>query len=243
MSVLFVHGVRTSGTMWRHQQAALAELGVASVAPDLPGHGSRRGEPVTLAAADVVIEEAVAALEAPVVVVGMSLGSYLLVHWAARTGRPPAALVLSSCGTRPRGPALALYRAAAGLIERTPDGGEALAAAVSSRFLDPQVRGDLEAGGVAVEAMSSTLRAVAGLDMLGDLARITAPIWFVNGTLDHFRGEERQLLRAAPAATLVHIAGGTHAVPMDRPAQFAGVVREVVAQVGALPRPSAGGAG
>lgn len=240
--MLFLHGVRTSGTMWRHQQALLEQVGVPSVAPDLPGHGSRRGEPVTVAAADAVLEEAVAGLAAPVVVVGMSLGSYLLVHWAARTSRPPAALVLASCGTRPRGPALALYRAAAGLIERTPDGGEALAAAVSSRFLAPQVRGDLEAGGVAVEAMASTLRAVGELDMLGDLARITAPIWFVNGTLDHFRGEERLMLRAAPAATLVHIAGGTHAVPMDRPDQFAAVVRDAVEQVGVRLRPSADGA-
>lgn len=122
-SVVLVHGIRTSATMWRQLQRALTAAGISSVAVDLPGHGSRDGEPFSKVASRAVLDDAVAALPGPHVVVGLSLGSYLAIDWAARTARPPAALVLASCGTRPRGPGIAAYIAVARLISRLPDAG------------------------------------------------------------------------------------------------------------------------
>ena len=46
--VVLVHGLRTSRTMWRAQLEALARAGRPAVAVDLPGHGTRLGEPFTL---------------------------------------------------------------------------------------------------------------------------------------------------------------------------------------------------
>ncbi|MFK4729212.1 alpha/beta hydrolase [Agromyces mediolanus] len=56
--VVLVHGIRTSATMWRAQLDALARHDVEAVAVDLPGHGSRIGEPFTLDAAIGTIADA-----------------------------------------------------------------------------------------------------------------------------------------------------------------------------------------
>ena len=38
--VVFVHGIRTSRTMWRRQVAHLEEAGIGARSLDLPGHGA-----------------------------------------------------------------------------------------------------------------------------------------------------------------------------------------------------------
>lgn len=233
VSVVMVHGIRTSATMWRAQSARLASAGTPHLAVDLPGHGARSGEAFTLAACRAVLDEAVASLPGPHVVVGISLGSYVAIDWAgARAGRTaaePAAMLLASCGVRPHGIGLTGYLAAAGLIGRTPDRGLGLHTWMAQRVLEPQAAEDILIGGVAVDAMVPTLRALRGLDLLGALARIECPIWFVNGARDHFRLEERRLLGAAPAATLVIVPGAGHLVALDRPAAFASILAEAVA--------------
>src|SRR5690606_42002584 len=84
---------------------------------------------------------------------------------------------------------------------------------------------DLLEGGVALDAMVPTLRALSGFDLLGALARVDAPVWFVNGAWDHFRVEERRVVEAARAATLVVVPGAGHLVSLPRPGA---VVRALV---------------
>lgn len=227
-SVVLVHAIRTSATMWRQQCRVLEETGTPHIAVDLPGHGSRAGEPFTLEAARAVLDGAVASLPAPHVVVGLSLGSYVAIDWAARTDVPPTAMLLASCGTRPRGIGLRGYLALASLIGRLPDRGLGLHTWLTGRVLDAETGADLLAGGVALDAMVPTLREVARIDLLGSLARIEAPIWFVNGSRDHFRVEEHRMLAAARAGTLVIVPRAGHLVALDRPEEFARLVAEVV---------------
>ena len=59
-SIVLIHAVRSSRTMWKGQTRRLRERGYTVIAPDLPGHGRRRGEPFTLEAALATIDEAVA---------------------------------------------------------------------------------------------------------------------------------------------------------------------------------------
>lgn len=237
-SVVLVHGIRTSSTMWRAQCRALERAHVPHLAIDLPGHGTRQGEPFTLAASRQALEEAVAALPAPHVIVGLSLGSYAAIDWAARrdgtTAAGPAAMLLASAGTRPRGLGLAGYVAVARAIGRLPDRGLGLHTSLAQRVLDPERVSDLLAGGVALEAMVPTLRAVGGIDVLASLARIQAPIWFVNGSRDHFRLEERLMLRAAPHATLHVIPRAGHLVALDQPQAFADLVADLMAETDAV---------
>jgi len=228
-SVILVHGLRTSATMWRSQIAALESAGHHALAIDLPGHGRRMSERFTLERAVDAIAQAVdAAAERPVLC-GLSLGGYTALHYAGLADRPVRAIVAASCGTQPRAAVLAAWRAAARVIHTFPDRGLALHnGAVRLAVRDPALARDAVAGGVALEVMDDALREVRALRPLESIARIRQPIWFVNGALDHFRLEERRYLRAASDGHLVHIPGATHLVSLTRPAEFSRVLAEVL---------------
>lgn len=225
--MVLVHGIRSSASMWRRQREALTARGTAHRAVDMPGHGSRAEQQFDLAGCRAVLDGAVADLPGPHVVVGHSLGAYVALDWAARSARPPAALLLASCGIRPRGPGLAGYIRVASLIGRLPDRGLALHTAMAHRVLGPDAP-DVLAGGAGLGAMVPALHAVGSIDVVSDLERLEIPVWFVNGAHDHFRVEERRLLRAARYGTLVVVPGAGHLLPLDRPAVFDAVVQDAV---------------
>jgi len=234
--VVFVHGLRTSGTMWRRQLAALARHDVDATAVDLPGHGTRMDEPFTLDAAMQVLDAALppAAADAPHIprlLVGLSLGGYLAIEYGSTHPGRLDGLVAASCGTRPRGAGLAGYRRLAAAIGRLPDRGRALNDLMVQAFLSEEGVDDVLAGGVALDVMAPALEAVGGLDPEAALRRIEVPVWFVNGRFDHFRFEERRMLRAAREGRLVVVPGATHLVSLARPDDFTAVVLGVVAEL------------
>jgi len=234
--VVLVHGLRTSATMWRRQVAALARHDIEAVAIDLPGHGTRIGEPFSLDEAMRVIGEALPPTDGsshhpPRLLVGLSLGGYLAVEFAARHPDRIDGLVAASCGTRPGGAGLAGYRRLAALIGRMPDRGRALNDLMVRLFLSREGIDDVLAGGVALDVMAPVLGAVEDLDPEAALARIDVPVWFVNGRFDHFRFEERRMLRAARDGRLVVVPGATHLVSLARPDEFTAVILGVVAEL------------
>ena len=234
--VVLVHGLRTSATMWRRQVAALARHDIEAVAVDLPGHGVRMSDAFTLHSAMEVIDEAMSseATDAPPVprlLAGLSLGGYLAIEYAATHPGRIDGLVAASCGTRPRGAGLAGYRRLAAAIARLPDRGRALNDLMVRAFLSDEGVDDVLAGGVALDVMAPALGAVGELDPEAALGRIEVPVWFVNGQFDHFRLEERRLLRAAPDARLVVVPGATHLVSLARPDDFTAVILGVVAEL------------
>lgn len=227
-SVVLVHGLRTSATMWRRQVALLEGLGHEAIAVDLPGHGARMDERFTLAGAVQSIADAVDAARHPVFVCGFSLGGYMGIEFlggeistgSIRKDRVTG-LLAASCGTRPYRAVLEAWRAAARVIHAFPDRGLGLNNwAVRMAVRDPELADDVIRGGVALEVMDDALRELRGIDPVAALRRITQPVWLVNGTLDHFRLEERRYAAAAPDARLLHIAGATHMVSLTRPVDF-----------------------
>src|SRR5690606_9458496 len=103
-TVILVHGLRTSATLFRQQLEELRELGIPCDAVGLPGHGRRIGERFTLDAALKTIDDAVTAAETSGTkpyLVGFSLGGYLAIEWVARNPDRVAGLLAAACGTVP----------------------------------------------------------------------------------------------------------------------------------------------
>jgi len=233
-SVVLVHGLRTSASMWRHQVGVLSDLGYTVSTPDLPGHGARMDERFTLDGGVATIDEAVAAAPGPVFLAGFSLGGYLAAHWAAAAPRAVSGILAASCGTQPHRVILDAWRLGAGAIHLLPDRGLGLNNAVVRAVIrDPQYAHDVIAGGVALEVMQDVLRELRGIRMESALSRIDQPVWLVNGTLDHIRLQERRFLAATRNGTLVRIPGATHMVSLARPEAFTRVLLDAIRSCGA----------
>lgn len=229
-SVVLVHGLRTSSSLWRAQRIELERRGFEVHTPDLPGHGARMAERFSVDSAVQTIDTAVRDATGTPLLVGFSLGGYLSLHYAGLAERPVRGILAASCGTQPTRIVLDAWRAAAAVIHRFPDRGLGLNnAAVRTFVRDPQLANDVIAGGVALEVMDDALRELRVLDVRRSLRAIPQPVWLVNGTLDHFRLQERSYLRAARDGRLVHITGATHMVSVTRPEAFNRVLFEALA--------------
>lgn len=232
LQVVFVHGIRTSRTMWRSQLAHLAARGISAVAVDLPGHGRRMGETFTLTAAVNTIDDAVreAARRGAVLLVGHSMGGLLSAGYAGRESSPPiAGFIGASCTALPRGPALAAYRAAARAFNALPDQGQWITERVLAATLPDDTRRDFSAGGYAFHTQDTALRELESLDLLTAVRRIRVPVWWINGQYDQLRGHERLFHRLTPHSELIVVPRTSHLVTAMRPRVFNALLDVAVA--------------
>jgi pimeloyl-ACP methyl ester carboxylesterase len=195
--VVLVHGVRTSSAIWTDQVAALAHHGHRTVAVDLPGHGLRTHERFTLAGAMQTIDDAVTACATPPLLVGLSLGGYMSLAYAARHPTKLAGVLLAGCSTELRGKPLGAYRT-----------------------LAHHVTGALRLGGGTWHVVSDMLAAVKGYSPLADLRRVHVPVWLVNGRRDPLRLDERRYVSARPGTRLTVVPRAGHDVNSHAPAAF-----------------------
>lgn len=215
--------------MWRGQLAALEAADVRASAVDLPAHGARIGEAFGLDTAISAIDDAVAELGGRVVLVGLSLGGYLALEYAARHPKSVALLVASSCFTVPSGLGLSGYRALARVIRRLPDRGMWLNDRMARIAVGRAAAADVSAGGVALDAMDETLAAVGLTDPIGSLGLYDGPVWFVTGGLDHFRLDQRRFRAARPEAPFIVVPRAGHLVSLLAPEAFTRIVLDAVA--------------
>lgn len=239
LPVVLAHGVRTSGSMWRAQVEALQASGHRAVAVDLPGHGTHRGERFTLDGAVGAMASAVEDVGGRALVVGLSLGGYVAIAHAARHPEQVAGLVAAGCSTRPVRAAVGGWVLLAKAIGRLPDAGAGLNQFMVDLTLAADAAVDVAAGGFALDVMDDVLREVGRGRPLEDLARVSAPVWIVNGRYDHFRSEERRFLRACRDGRLVVLRGARHLVSLDAPVAFTRVLLEALDELEA--REAAGG--
>jgi len=195
--VVFVHGVRTSSAIWSPQVAAIARRGHRSVAIDLPGHGARVRERFTAEAASAAIDEAVDSCDIPPLLVGLSLGGYTSLAYAARRESKLAGVVLAGCSTEIRGKPIGAYRRLAGHVTRT-----------------------LHIGGEDWTVVTDMLTAIRGYSPLADLRGLGVPVWLVNGRRDPLRLDERRYLGALPGTRLSVVPGAGHDVNSHQPIAF-----------------------
>ncbi|MCU1636970.1 MAG: alpha/beta hydrolase [Cryobacterium sp.] len=235
VAILLVHGLRTSASMWRHQLSELRSAGYLVTAIDLPGHGDRLTEEFSVTGALEAIDEGVRALGGMVMLVGLSLGGYYSIAYAAAHPDRVLGLVAAGCSCAPHGVPMEGYRRLAALIHRLPDRGLWLHETMAQRLLPRQGALDVLAGGAALEVMIPALRATATLTPLADLAAYPGPVWLVNGRFDHFRLHERHFLRACRNGRRVLVPGATHLASLAQPERFTDTLRRVAAELSARP--------
>jgi pimeloyl-ACP methyl ester carboxylesterase len=219
--------------MWRAQLEALARAGRRAVAIDLPGHGTRMGERFTVEGCLAAVDDAVDEVGGRAVVVGLSLGGYTALHWAARRPDAVAGVVAAGCSSVPDQPLTRAWLLLARLFERLPDRGAWFNQRLVDAALPPEGARAVAEGGFALEVMVDMLTEMQRVDPLDDLARIACPVWLVNGRWDHFRLQERRLLAAARDARLVVVPRATHLVSLVRPVAFSRVLLDALVEVDA----------
>ena len=240
-TIILIHGATLNGASWAPVRRALEpEFNV--LAPDLPGHGARRGERFTLrAAVDTVVAAVESVAPAPVVLVGDSLGAYTAQAAASRLPQERLkGLVLGGASQDFGGPRLWPHLAKAWLfrlIFALRDEQKVVAlkmpALLTNEFrLEPaDVKATLDAG-MSLSVFPQAMKELHNVDFRGKMAAITQPILFVNGDKDtyHTSGETTYVI-AAQDATVERFADCEHGVSMRRSADFAGLVRQFAQRV------------
>ena len=231
-TVLFIHGAALNGGMW-HTAVQAFSPDYRCLAPDLPGHGAGRYESFALERAVDMLERRLAGI-ASLSIVGESLGGYTAIALAPRLGTRLRCLVASGASSNLGGLAYAPWmlqsalsrslealmgharfeRAVIGKVERSvpPD----LAAAV--------LRGKLQ-----LQAFHEAVAELRRHDFKRDVARIEAPMLFVNGSRDLRQCWQEPAFRAlAKNAESHRVAGAVHGVGLWQAERFARIAREFV---------------
>lgn len=175
----------------------MTQRGHRSVAIDLPGHGTRARERFTAEAAFAVIGEAVDSCDVPPLLVGLSLGGYTSLAYAARREGKLAGVVLAGCSTEIRGKPIGAYRRLAHHVTQA-----------------------LHIGGEDWVVVTDMLTAIKGYSPLTDLRGLGVPVWLVNGQRDPLRLDERRYLGARPGTRLSVVPGAGHDVNSHQPIAF-----------------------
>jgi pimeloyl-ACP methyl ester carboxylesterase len=235
--VVFIHPTRLNRTFWTPQVEALSPSNRV-LALDLPGHGRLERERFTLPGAVAVVRAAIESERAsmdetvPTIIVGLSLGGYVAMAFAAEAPGIADVLVLAGSTVEPTGRRAHPFRALALAYDRTHHlvFDRLIAAFVRRRY--PGGLGDLlVASGFAYRGGSEALRSLAGEPFLPRLAAYPGTVVLVNGGRDvAMRPGERRFLAIARRGRLVTLPGAYHLSSLDRPAEFTAVIRAAVAE-------------
>lgn len=239
--LVLVHGSQVNRAVWS-RYAALLGPGVEVVAPDLPAHGARRSEEFTWDSALATVEDAVGPDDGtPVVVVGHSLGGYVVMAWAQGNPRRPAGLGLLGASGVPTGAGALVYRGLA-KVQRLL-GADRMSRAMDREFdalLHPALAAAVKEAGYGFDGIPAAWAAVMSRcrpEMLEDVA---APVLLVNGQLDQLRFGARRYAAAARSARWVRVVTvprGLHVVPLTHPHEVAAALWELIREARRSPSP------
>lgn len=230
--IVFVHGIRLGREIWdEHARILCSEFCV--ITADLPGHAGLRDVPFSPRSVERTLHDLIDrfAPDRPPLLVGYSLGGYVVgtfgVHFPGRT----AGIVLSGATTDIVGPRAALYSASVAVAER-----------LSDTLLEKSIRGFFR-----LSLPRRIADVIVGFDFDRNVFRAAAqrydevpfserlrgyekPALIVNGQFDPFRLDERKFARALNAPVAV-IPWSDHVAPLRQPRLFAEIVRVFAREV------------
>ncbi|WP_051215598.1 alpha/beta fold hydrolase [Granulicoccus phenolivorans] len=246
-AVVLVHGTRTSHTQWDPQLPAFREAGYRVFAPDFPGHGTRRGEQFTTAAATDTITAAIAEASAQVGpgrvhLIGASLGGMIAIHAAGtladELNHPLASVTVFGSAVQPTRLTAAAYAGMVALGDRIPGA----RATISPETGDPvqpwlfryligsdETACGYRGGRADIPTVRAAMRTAGELDLVAALYRIPVPVAIVSPRFDQLRLHERRFAAAAPKGRLVKLPYGSHAVNVAHPDRFNADLLQILA--------------
>ncbi|MER7971551.1 MULTISPECIES: alpha/beta hydrolase [unclassified Streptomyces] len=227
-TVVLLHGVGLDHTLWEPLASLLADR-FTVIAPDLPGHGTRRPVRGTVTLADLadgVADE----IPAGAHLVGFSLGALVAQHLALH--RPERVATLTSVSSVCRRTAAERASVLARLRTAESDFTASTAASLRRWYdgtdVDPgqvaRTEATLLANDLASFLACYRVFATADTELGPGLGSIAVPALAVTGEDDPGSTPEmtRRLAAALPDCRAVVVPGARHMLPVERPRELAG---------------------
>ncbi|GLZ76694.1 lysophospholipase [Actinorhabdospora filicis] len=209
LPVVFVHGIRISGSVWG-PVAAIVGRDRPVATPDLPGHGTHRDQKFNVDAAVQAVVDAIDDLGGKALVVGHSMGGYVSIATAAAHPDRVPGLVAMGCTATPKGLLLSAYRLAAKMASANARKADRFSTWAFKKTLPPEMAAAIVAGGLDSTSMPQVVDALSQLDPRAALETYPGPVTLVNGARDPFRAEEKGFLKACKRGELVILPKRTH---------------------------------
>jgi len=237
-SIVFVHGSVFTRKMWLPQQRELSGE-FHTVAPDLPGHGTRAGKPFRMEPAIDVLEGTLEThTDGSAVLVGLSLGGYVVTEYADRNPDQVDGLVLSGSSVNPTGKLEFGTRLTGGLgrLLTKPDLGTRAIEKLNTRWvrnrnLQPDIEREIIDAGFYPKGFGDAGPDIAGEDFRAKLSSYPGSTLVLNGENDKLmrRGEQAHA-KAARDGHVEVLADAGHICNLHRPATYTDRVRLFVRQ-------------
>lgn len=225
--IVFLHGMRVTRRMWQPQVESLSSE-FRIICEDLPGHGSRRGEPFHVEQAVRELANVVdRAAGGRALIVGLSLGGYIAMEFGASYPQKAAGLVIASASVEPKGWHSTPYRALSFVMAKMPEPMlNAISHAIFILAYGRRRAEPLIASGFFMRGGAAGIREVMRRKFAPKLAAYPGPVLLLNGSADWgFRMHEKRFLAAAQNGRLEVIPHAFHIANIDQPAAFSEAVR------------------
>jgi len=232
-AIVFLHGIRLGRAIWDQHALALSQR-YRVVTLDLPGHGALTGVPFTEENLMALLDDTLATLPAPPLVVGYSLGGFVAMRYAGAFPERTAGLLLADCTLDFDQWKIWPFDAGVGFMQFLPQ-------PMLAAFLHATLYMTLPRNYAAIveripfdrDVLSRTNAIAREISKHSEgMAAYKKPVLIVNGELDvAFRADERRFLHRMPQARLRIMRGLDHAAPMRRVDEFSTIVEEFAGRV------------